>query len=693
MSDTINQPNPIAPIPSKGFDEVVDGASAVKQRKRSRWDEVKVETSLSAIVTNANDVKASLVDKKSKALALQASIAARLNALKAKQPSTVSAGLIPNSSVTGLNSSTKIEDPSLPSAKRAKVYDWDISITTPLSRQKELEEIEKSKQPTNKKSKNPYLSHLESKQTADDELEVTDNQSGKDTVESDSRLDGVRIIKKRIRNKVFNSIEPGTFQALAERKRLRQANAIQSGFVSGRKIGNFIKATGIATTSSIDLEAGNLDVHRIAPRADAPEESMDGSTATSGGVVVIPLPIVMEWWDVELLPGKLKKELAAREGQALMESLTYKSSTKKKIPIDSSSTEVRTYQKEDDEGTKGGNEVTSSDLTLSDDVQEDENLTRLRNKCYLAASILNAKTSPLIQHPVPVIPSHLRGKEEGKVSNPTLYLTKRERKRQRKLRRAQHQRELQDMQAVGLIPPPEPRLTLSNFIKVLGDQAILDPSKMEAKVLEQMQARKLKHETTNQERMLTDEQRKAKKAKKLTKDDAITSAVVTVALFLVKDMSHRYHRTKVDLNAQQNQITGGVLECGSPEFSLVICEGTSRAIRRYTRLMLERMRWKGENMLDREDSDEDNDRNHVVDDTNSSNIDEPKQKFNPDNFCRLIWTGMAPKRIFNSFAFQSCANAEAARKVLEAKGVAHFWDQVLVHANGMGETFNVRLGN
>jgi hypothetical protein len=31
---------------------------------------------------------------------------------------------------------------------------------------------------------------------------------------------------------------------------------------------------------------------------------------------------------------------------------------------------------------------------------------------------------------------------------------------------------------VGLIPPAEPKFKLSNFMKVLGDQAVADPSKV-----------------------------------------------------------------------------------------------------------------------------------------------------------------------------------------------------------------------
>jgi len=42
---------------------------------------------------------------------------------------------------------------------------------------------------------------------------------------------------------------------------------------------------------------------------------------------------------------------------------------------------------------------------------------------------------------------------------------------------------------------------------------------------------------------------------------------------------------------------------------------------------------------------------------------------------------MAVKRMFKSFVFQMCATSEMARKVLEAKGVAHYWDQVITFAS------------
>ena len=53
------------------------------------------------------------------------------------------------------------------------------------------------------------------------------------------------------------------------------------------------------------------------PRVDTVLESVDGSSKSTGGVVVVPTPLVMEWWDLELLPSKVKKEVVALEGKAV----------------------------------------------------------------------------------------------------------------------------------------------------------------------------------------------------------------------------------------------------------------------------------------------------------------------------------------------------------------------------------------
>lgn len=46
------------------------------------------------------------------------------------------------------------------------------------------------------------------------------------------------------------------------------------------------------------------------------------------------------------------------------------------------------------------------------------------------------------------------------------------------------------------------------------------------------------------------------------------------------------------------------------------------------------------------------------------------------NRCDLLWQGSLPKRCFTGFKFQQAQSAAAARKLMKAKGVGHYWDMV-----------------
>lgn len=59
-----------------------------------------------------------------------------------------------------------------------------------------------------------------------------------------------------------------------------------------------------------------------------------------------------------------------------------------------------------------------------------------------------------------------------------------------------------------------------------------------------------------------------------------------------------------------------------------------------------------------------------------------------DNRCDLLWRGVLPKRSFPGFKFQECKSAVTARKLLEAKGVAHYWDMAY-HADDMLEVAKI----
>ena len=67
-----------------------------------------------------------------------------------------------------------------------------------------------------------------------------------------------------------------------------------------------------------------------------------------------------------------------------------------------------------------------------------------------------------------------------------VFLTKQEQKKLRRQNRREAWKEKQDKIRMGLEPPPEPKLKLSNMMRALGQQAVQDPTKIEAHVREQM---------------------------------------------------------------------------------------------------------------------------------------------------------------------------------------------------------------
>ena len=704
-------------------------------------------------------------DPKARAAALQASIKARLDALKARTTTTTMAPTPPPSAMTAsvISKQTTIttttgdlsrkrtrtnsneeytaEGSSIidgsgdndKTIKRAKVFELDMSTTTSgriLEKQMREEKLRASAAAAaaaavSKEKVNPYLAHVSAGAAASGaKMKSTSEEGVGDSSTTTSLSDIVddRLANKpeRARSRQLNFIVPGTYVALGEKKRQLAANAEESGFISGRKTGNVFKSVGMgvgATTldddgdnvpSSADIYgasmAGKIIDSGLPGRFDAPEiepderiainEGNDVSIMSALNVATSSMPYAMEWWDAELLPGKLRKELAGEEGKAIS------SRAKKKRLLLGKAAKV--VDGDDDYGQTTVDNTSNADGYRTRIDKHDE----LIAKCYKQASLTHSKTHALLQHPVPVLtPAQQAAVEAKKNRPPTLHLTKAEQKRHRKLRRAERLREQQDMQAAGLVPPPEPRLTLANYMKVLGDQAILDPSRMEAAVISQIQGRKLKHDQMNAERKLTKEQKSAKHARKLEED---TTQSIHVALFYVKDMGHPYHRTKVDLNAQQNGISGGVLECESLGMALIIAEGGERAIKRYIRLMTVRMRWKGEDFYEDEDveeeaeedlmvgDDEDEDVKDVDEDGNTITMtmvgEKKRKKFNPDNECDLIWSGMAIKRAFHSFMFQNAESSVVARKILEAKSVAHYWDLAIGHVERKGGTAVGGLG-
>merc|ERR1719316_2038450 len=235
-----------------------------------------------------------------------------------------------------------------------------------------------------------------------------------------------------------------------------------------------------------------------------------------------------------------------------------------------------------------------------------------------------------------------------------MHLTPAERKKFRKLRKQERTRDYQDKIKMGLTKPPPPKVKMSNLMRVLGDQAIADPSAIERKVRQEMKERSAAHEARNEANKLAPEERRAKKIDKWKNIKEHEGC--TVLLFKVKSLSKRYVY-KIDQNAQQHHMTGFCVV--SPAGNFVIVEGNIKAARRYRRLMLRRIKWG-------EDDDEENE-----DEEDSENEDAVKKQE-----CQLVWDGFVKTRIFPAWKVLNAKNEAEIRAALSPHKAEHYWDMI-----------------
>ena len=89
--------------------------------------------------------------------------------------------------------------------------------------------------------------------------------------------------------------------------------------------------------------------------------------------------------------------------------------------------------------------------------------------------------SNLIEHPI-----QLKPMESTRTVHVPMFLTKKERKKLRRQNRREALREKMDKVRLGLVAPDEPKVKLSNLMRVLGNEAVMDPTKVEAHVRAQV---------------------------------------------------------------------------------------------------------------------------------------------------------------------------------------------------------------
>ena len=254
-----------------------------------------------------------------------------------------------------------------------------------------------------------------------------------------------------------------------------------------------------------------------------------------------------------------------------------------------------------------------------------------------------------VQHPRPIEPPA----EPTPPPPQPLKLTKQEQKKLRTQRRIAKEKDRQEMIRQGVIEPPKPKVKMSNLMKVLGSEATQDPTRLEKEVRSAAAEREQAHIDRNIARKLTPAELREKKERKLFDDP--NSLETIVSLYRINDLSHPKARFRVDVNAQENRLSGCAVICD--EISVVVVEGGSKSIKRYGKLMLRRINWSDVSKEKEENEDSDDEK--------------------PANKCVLVWQGSVAKPNFNRFSVHDCITEAAARKVFVDAGVPHYWDQAI----------------
>lgn len=311
-----------------------------------------------------------------------------------------------------------------------------------------------------------------------------------------------------------------------------------------------------------------------------------------------------------------------------------------------------------------------------------------RNKIDTEDSIITA----LIQRPV-----LLQAPQDKFLPGPKpLMLTQKEQKKLRRQRRMADMKEEQAKIRLGLVEPPPPKVKKSNMMRVLGEQAVKDPTAVEARVNREIAERAHNHDQANLDRMLTPAQRAEKLKQQQAKDE---EKGVKVCVFRVDDLSSGKHRYQIDVNAKQQALTGMVIL--NPTMNLIIVEGGAHSIKGYKKLLLNRIKWT-ENTAPPPDTvpttfTATTDGSNINIDTGARGQGSKASSWcNPydedgnlkdlsNNTCELIWEGEVATRNFKRWGSRACTTDGEAKDVLTKTKMENMW--TLARSKQMQKTY------
>ena len=266
-----------------------------------------------------------------------------------------------------------------------------------------------------------------------------------------------------------------------------------------------------------------------------------------------------------------------------------------------------------------------------------------------------------IQHPVALEPPQEKHMPPPK----PMYLTAKEQAKTRRQRRMADLKEQQAKIRLGLEPAPPPKVKKSNLMRVLGEEAVKDPTAVEARVNREIAERAQKHVEANEARKLSKEAAHAKLAEQQAQDAA---RGIHAAVYKIDSLANGRHRFKISMNAQQYSLTGICIQ--HPRFCLVIVEGGEHSVSAYKKLMLQRIDWT-ENVAATAAVREGN--KEALAEWLRAENERGEVKDLGFNKCVLIWEGEMKTRAFRKWGSRVCETDAAAKEALTRAKMESFW--------------------
>lgn len=280
-------------------------------------------------------------------------------------------------------------------------------------------------------------------------------------------------------------------------------------------------------------------------------------------------------------------------------------------------------------------EKNGKDLKLSD-------FLSYFNKLPNFSQILDKKLNFYIHHPVPIKSEYLE--KENKIQLP-VYLTTRERKKFRKIKKMEKIKDEQEKIKFGLIKPKPVKITYKNFMQIFKDESIADPSLIEQKVKQAYEERYNKMIEQNAKNALTKEQKREKRKRKLEKD---SKKECRGCLIRIRKLKCNLNRYKIQKNGQQLYLTGICLMNRPGEInSLLYFEGGPLAVQKMKNLITKRIKW---------------------------NLTEKIE--NSDKNFEIMWEGILKQRNCEDWKIHEIKSEADAIKLLQPRKMENMWTLV-----------------